>query len=345
MRIIKIDRKENFFEAVPDSTEDLWYLERIIQTGDLVSGKSERKIKAREEGEKTLKENIFVEIEVEKAELHEASGMLRMNGIIVSGHPLEFVELKAHHSLEIMPGKKIKVKKKQLKEYEIEKLEKAKKASGREKTLIVVMDDEEAEIAFLKDSGFEGKARILAKKEGKRFKSDYKKEDYFKEVLEKISALDAKQIVVAGPGFSANEFLEYAKKNGFQKNVFQESTNSVGTTGLNELAKSGKLEKIVSESMLLDESRAVERILKEIGKNSGLAEYGFNEVKKAAETGAVKELILSEEKLLHEREKIEEIMEKAEHGRAKIIVVSGNHEAGKKIKGLGGIAAILRFRI
>src|SRR3989338_2871961 len=101
MQILKIDRKSNYFEVVPDSFDDLYHLERLIEEGDLVSGSAERKIKAQQEGQKAEKQMIFVELEVEKAVFHESSNQLRIQGTVTAAKPEELVPLKAHHTLEI----------------------------------------------------------------------------------------------------------------------------------------------------------------------------------------------------------------------------------------------------
>src|SRR3989344_5798807 len=162
MQILKIDKRSGWFEVVPDSFDDLWHLEKLIEKGDKVSGSADRKIKAIEQGTAAHKEKIFVELEVEKAVFHEATNQLRVQGIVVAAKPEELVPLKSHHTLEGEIGKKIKVQKKALKNFHVERLERAKAATGREKVLLAVMDDEAADLAFLKDTGLEKKAHIKA---------------------------------------------------------------------------------------------------------------------------------------------------------------------------------------
>src|SRR3989344_5119860 len=186
MKVLKLDRKENFIEIMPDSLDDLWHVEKLVEKGDLVSGSWERKIKPKTEGEKAYRQKIFVELEVEKIEFHEETGQLMILGVVVFAKPEELVELKSHHTIEVEPGTRLKIRKKVLKQYHIERLEKAKNASGREKLLLVIMDDEAAELAFLKDSGLNVKAKILAAREGKRFGKKEKGNAFFEELLKKI---------------------------------------------------------------------------------------------------------------------------------------------------------------
>ena len=42
---------------------------------------------------------------------------------------------------------------------------------------------------------------------------------------------------------------------------------------------------------------------------------------------------------------IENIMKIVDNTKGDILIVSSDHEAGKKLDGLGGIAAILRYKI
>ena len=89
----------------------------------------------------------------------------------------------------------------------------------------------------------------------------------------------------------------------------------------------------------------LEKILAELGKNSGLVEYGLNEVEKAVQVGAVQMLLVTDKFLLEKREETEKVMQDAEKSGAEVHLVNAEHEAGKQLQSLGGIAAILRYKI
>ncbi|MFH1224458.1 MAG: mRNA surveillance protein pelota [Candidatus Diapherotrites archaeon] len=347
MKIIKIDRRNNSFEVVPESLDDLWHLERLIEKGDLVSGKSERKIKPKSEGEKAFRKDIFVEISAEEVALHEASGQLRVNGIITAGKPEEYVELKSYHALGIEAGYKIKVKKESLKNWQADRLEQAKRAAERGKMLAVVLDDEAADFALLKDAGIEHKGKIFAGKEGKQYATQEKGNvnRYFEEVLAKVHEHGADKVVFAGPGFVKMNLQKYIRDKKIKMQAFFESTNSVGVTGINELVKSGKLDRVAEELQVAAEMKLVESVYAEIGRNSGLVAYGVAEVRRAVEAGAVETLLVAERLLLADRDNIERIMESAERSRGRVHIISSRHDAGKQLEGLGGIAALLRYRM
>ncbi|MDO8634055.1 MAG: mRNA surveillance protein pelota [archaeon] len=345
MRILKIDRKNNFFEVVPDNMDDLWHLERIIEPQDVVCAKTERKIKPKEEGMEVTKENVYYEIEAERIEFHESSGHLRVLGVIVGGKPVELVEMKAHHSLEIFPSKETLVKKKALKNYQVERLEEAKQASGRGKTLIVVLDDEEAEIALLAEKGFETKARIRSQKSGKMFFTQEKKDVFFETIAKKVVEEAPQKIIFAGPGFTKDNFKKFLEDKRIKLPAFYLHTDSVGVTGLNELIKSGAIEEIIAQSQLAKETKLVEKILEELGRGSGMAVVGSQDSEKAIQAGAVEHFLLSDDYLLKNRKHAEELLAMVEQNGGKIHILSSKTEAGKKLSGLGGTACLLRYRM
>jgi len=345
MRIVKIDRENRVIEVVPESMDDLWHLGKIIETGDLVSGRSERKIKPKKEGEKPFRAEIFVKIDAEKVEFHRHSGELRVGGIVVEASPAELVGEREHHTLEIKEGRKVCIGKKEIKKWHVDRLEKAKAAGGREKLVLVVLDDEVADIALLKDFGFEDKAKIMAAKGGKQYAGENGEEGYFKEILKKVKELKAEKVIFAGPGFTRNNIENYIRDKKLKiGDLFFESTNSVGITGINELLKSGKVDRIVENLQLSKETALVERVFEQVGKGGAVA-YGWGRGEDAVRKGAVEQLIISEETMLEDRERAEKIMDLVEKVKGETHIISGEHEGVRRLKGIGGVAALLRYKI
>ncbi len=344
MRKIKVDLKNNFLELIPETTDDLWYLERILEKGDLVSGSSERKIKG-EEGRKAEKIIIWIEIQAEKIEFHENYRQLRISGPMKAMKPEEFFEANAFHSIEIGIRDKIRIKKNKIKEFQLKIIEKAVKNTGRNQLLLTVLDDEEAIIAEASEQGIKIKTTIKSGKQGKRFKQEKSKGNkYFEEIEKKIEEEGKDKVIIAGPGFTKSDFKKHLENKNKKFNAVFENTNSVGKTGLNELMKNGVIEKVLCESLLVKENKKMEEIMKEARKENSLIEYGLKEIEKAVENGAVEELIVSDKKFFEEREKIQELMEKTEEFKGKVMIFSSEHEAGEYLNGFGGIIALLRFK-
>lgn len=346
MKILSIDKKNNSIKAIPENMDDLWHLEKIIEIGDLISGSTDRRIKAKDIEQKSERIKLFVVLEVEKAEFHKFSGKLRVQGIIVEGKPPELIELKSHQAIEIELGQAVAIKKKALKKYQVERLKKAEKAGKRPAVLLVVLDDETASFGLLKEFELEAKGAIRSGSRGKRFKQDEGVQNkYFNEIMAKAKEINSETIVFAGPGFEKDSLKKFLESKSIKGNFLFANTNSTGITGLQELMKSNVLEKIAEQRQIRVEAVLVEEVLAGIGKNTGLAEYGFEQAKKAAETGAVKELLVLDSLLLQDRQKTEAIMDSVEKANGTVHIINAEQEPGKKLEGLGGIAVLLKFKL
>ncbi len=75
----------------------------------------------------------------------------------------------------------------------------------------------------------------------------------------------------------------------------------------------------------------------------GAVAYGRNEVQNAIEMGAVQEVLLTDALLRDSA--IMQMVEKAEQMQAKIVVLSTQFEPGERLDALGGIAALLRYKM
>jgi len=343
MKILKIDRKLNELAVVPESLDDLWHLEKIIEKGDVVSGSTDRKIKPKKEGEKAERIKLFVELQVEDVQFQEFSENLRIGGVMIGGKPEEFIELNSHQSLEVKAGDRVKITKKAIKAWQVERLRKAEKESATAKLLVVLMDDERAELAFVNQFSISKKASIKSDKRGKQYAEQ--KSDYFDEVLKKAQALEPKKILVAGPGFVKENFKKFVddkKIKNFPK-IFIEGTNSIGETGFRELVSQGKLGALEKEIQLSQESKIIEEFLAALAK--GKAEYGREQINKALEAGAVEKLIVAETYLMQHRKEAEETMDAAEGSGSETYIISSKNPQEKVVNGMGGIVAVLRYKM
>jgi len=342
MKIMKLDRRSGEIIALPESIDDLWHLEKIVDKGDIVSGSTDRKIKGSKEGEKAQRQKIFVEIDVEDAHFQEFSENLKIGGIIVAGHPEEYVELKTHQSLDVRIGDKLKIKKKSIKPWQIDRLRKAENESANARLLIILMDDEAAELAFVSQFSYSKKANIKSGKSGKQYAEG--KSDYFDNVLAKTVALEPKKILVAGPGFVKENFKKFVdgkKIKGFPP-IFIETTNSVGETGFRELVATGKLEALQNQLQMSKESKLIEEYLMLVAKEKG--EYGAGAVREAIEAGAAEKVILAETYLMQKREEAEGLLDMADKAGCETSIISSKNPAERSIQNFGGIVCTLRYK-
>jgi protein pelota len=94
-------------------------------------------------------------------------------------------------------------------------------STNKPKLLVVLMDDEEADFALVKDFGFDLKFSIKAERHGKQFKQEKEKENkYFAELMQKINESKFDKIIIAGPGFIKEDFEKYLKEKNFKGKYF-----------------------------------------------------------------------------------------------------------------------------
>ncbi|VVC04579.1 Peptide chain release factor subunit 1 [Candidatus Burarchaeum australiense] len=336
----------------PESDEDIWHIERVLGPGDIVKSQSMRRFKPGE-GESGDKRPVTVEIVAEKIEFHEQTGRLRITGKIKSGHPEEYIQIGAYHTIDVIPGEQVSVVKK-WKPYQLERLKEAQSESRRPKLAIVAMDEEKATIALVKGYG----VRKVCEIESRASKKDERKvhaqavAKYYGAILDKVKGY-GHRVIVAGPGFEKDNFRKFVEQN--DKDVLArlsfEGCSNCEMSGIYELMRQGIVSKIAGQERA---AREIEQMNEFIGAisggpssgtgGSGLAAYGRKAVAEALAYGAIERLMVNDE-LVRREEEIEKLVEKAEESGARVVYFNAHEYAGKQLEGFGGIAAFLKFKV
>ena len=88
---------------------------------------------------------------------------------------------------------------------------------------------------------------------------------------------------------------------------------------------------------------AVNNLLEEIGQNSSKVAYGLDETTSAINMGAVDKLLVLDKMVATNN--LGQHMDMVENMKGEVMVISCEHDGGKQLESLGGIAAILRYSI
>ncbi|HID20003.1 MAG TPA: mRNA surveillance protein pelota [Methanophagales archaeon] len=356
---------------VPESLDDLWHLKHVIESGDLVYSLTYRRIEAATDKvrpDKIEKKPIRLGMRVESVEFHKFSRRLRIKGVIEEGLD---TELGSYHTFNIEPGVQLSISK-DWKEHQLKRLREAEKAVDSPDVIIATIEDGEAVAGVVRQYGVDELFSVRygsGKGDGGSSKTVFF-EDVLKHLKNSFLSLDAEAIIIAGPGFIKDDFFSFVKDKDreFAKQARIEQTSSIGVSGFIEVLKRGAVERLRKEERLTREVKLMDRLMAEISKEEGeKAVYGTEEVRKALQYGAIETLMVCDERLMvpemeaeeegrwgkgerrgergEGREEIERLLEEVERGRGKIVVFSTEFEPGKRLKGLGGIAALLRFPI
>ena len=120
MEILHTDFKKGIVKLKISDYDDLWYLSRLIDTGDFITGKTTRKIKiGDDENAKTVKKVFTLKIEAETIDFSEHA--LRINGKVKEG--LEEVPKDSYHAISLEMDMEFSLEKGQWLTYQKQKLQ------------------------------------------------------------------------------------------------------------------------------------------------------------------------------------------------------------------------------
>ncbi len=346
MKILKKDMNKGFIKIRVDSLDDLWHLTHVIEEGDDLEGKTFRREEQQTDkirDERLEKKSVYLKVRAEKIEFHKNTNRLRVTGVIEEGE-----DVGRYHTFNIEEGTVIGITK-QWKDHHLERMHEAVESAHAPRILILAMDSGDATFGLVRGYGIDFLGDVSENVPGKYYSVTREKEQqqFFKETAEKIVRLldthDVEKVVIAGPGFTKQEFTTYLREEYPQLDgtYVLRKASTAGRTGVYEVVRRGDLEDVYKESRVSRELVLVEQMCQKILTDEAV--YGTETVEKALTYGAVDTLLILDKLMRDER--YEELMKQARSQNAEVYVISSEHEGGEKLEGLGGIAGLLRFKI
>ncbi|MBS3148860.1 mRNA surveillance protein pelota [Candidatus Woesearchaeota archaeon] len=346
MKIVLKNLKQGEIKLAVETSDDVWYLSQLIDAGDRVSGKTVRKIKATEEAD-PLKRAVFMAIVVEKVDF--VGDELRVAGKVIDGP--EDVARGSFHTFSIEPGVVFSLIKDEWLSYQLSRLDEACEQK-RSNILVCVFDREEAIFALLKKSKPEIIAHIKGDVERKRVQTNVKS-SFYEQVVKQLEEYDKRYsldvIVIASPAFWKEELLKVVKNDALRKKLVQATCSSVDERAIDEVLKRDEIRHAVNKERSALEMQLVDEVLSEIAKK-GAVVYGVAACESSAAQGAVSKLLITDSLIKRTREegafqRIDSILRCVDKSKGAVIIVSSEHMGGKRLDGLGGIAALLRYKL
>jgi protein pelota len=348
MKIIKLNINKGFAKILINSLDDLWHLSKIIEEGDLIKSRSERKVKFGGDTEKqrVVRKPVVVKIRVQNTVLNEAS--LRVQGEVMSGP--ESIPLHSMHTIDLHDNIEFEIEKSKWLNFQIARLKTAEKESVAPKILICLMDDEEANLAHLTPSGIKPIAHMTLRLTKKRLE-EKKSNDIEKvanEVVDKSKGVD--KIILGSPLFWKETLLKEVRNKSYEtaEKVILADVSTGSKKGFNEIVSRKIIDKIIKDSQLAKEDGLINALLEKISTNIDMVVYGIDATMRAAEAGALHFVAISEKLMNRDNENFESvktIIEQVEKSRGEVHIFNSKSEAGKQLIGLGGIGGILRYQI
>jgi len=347
MQVVFKDLKHGEIVVIPENLDDIWHLYNIIEKGDLVRAATFRTDEQKSDkirSKKPEKKRVILGIRVSEVKFHEFSDRLRIHGKIEEGPQ----NLGSFHTLNVDSDEmeKLSIVKEQWQDHQLQRLDESVKLRFESILTFVSLDEDDATVAVLRQSGVQFVAEVYSNRSGKMYESKDTENEYLDEIISVVKTNKTKEsaLIILGPGFAKDHLLKYGREKApqlFEKCIIY-GTSYSGMNGIQEAIKVGIINQITKENRVVFETGLVEKLFEEI-KKDGLVTYGENEVKNALISGAVDRLLITD--TLIRQKKGEELLKLAKENNSGFTIINTMHEAGKKIEGIGGIAALLRYKI
>ncbi|WP_330632046.1 mRNA surveillance protein pelota [Halocatena halophila] len=347
----QLDGGRERITVVPESTDDLWHLSNVLEAGDEVGGDTHRRVtrdddQLRDTGGE--REHMYVTLSVESIEFARFANRLRVGGVIVDASRED--QLDFHHTLNVEVNDEIEITKR-WKPDQRQRLAEADEATDTPDVAIATVEEGAAHVHTVAQYGAEHRTSLT----GPTGKGEYarSRSELFAELTAVLGRMDVDAIILAGPGFTKQDAYGYIESNDsdLAGQITMVDTAAVGDRGVHEVLKRGAVEEIQEETRIAREAELIDELTAAIAEGAK-ASYGIDAVETAAEYGAIETLLVVDDVLRRERgtdgdfeQDVNELLEAVDQKGGEIVVFSGEFDPGQQLRNLGGIAALLRYRL
>lgn len=351
MRIVEINDSYRMLKLKIEYEDDLWVLYNILSIGDIVYAKTTRELKT-SSGSK--RKSMILGVKVEWAEFQPFTTRLRVHGIIVEG-PRELDLVGQRHTLKVDVGDEILIyREKRWSSSDIEYIGKYLKR-GCVNALAIGIDYDDVAIAIIRDYGIEEISSFSLNLPGKDSPEDREEVVYSRVyeianmVINECRKREVNIVVIAGLGSLKNILKNKLEDMDRKIKIYLEDTSTGGISAIYEAIRREAIMKMLEDYSIVEEEKLIGEFLEKLSESIDIVRYGLSDVEKVVEYGVVEKLMVVSELVRsyneEERRRVEEILRKAESMGAKIKIFTSTHETYNQLKQLGGIAAILRFKL
>ncbi|KAF2465260.1 uncharacterized protein BDR25DRAFT_239850 [Lindgomyces ingoldianus] len=382
MRLLKsqIDQKHGsgFATLLPEEPEDMWHAYNIIQPSDRLRARAIRRVTKTSDSGSVASTRITMDltISVISTDFDIGSGQLHVAGKVASEN--EHVKLGSHHTLDLELQRKFTLEKGNgWDSVALGLLREACDSEKRAELWAVVMGEGIANICVITEHQTILRQRIEVpvprKRKGVIDGHNKAMDKFFSTTLSTLLRhLDLANsspqtdktvpLLLASPGFLAQTFLSYLKGEAIRTtnkpllaiipSIMVAHSSSPHVHSLSEVLASPAIRSTLSDTKYARETALMDRFHSLLRQDDGRAWYGPKEVEQAVEKGAVGRgggVLLISNALFRaqnvaERKRWVGLVDRVrEVEGGEVRVLSSLHESGKRLEGLGNIAAILTF--
>jgi len=346
-----------------------WYAYNLIQPSDLLYASAIRRVHTETATGTTASNRVHINllIRVRSLDFDPQASALHINGQIVNETP--HTRVGQYHTLDLELHRNFTLEKGEGWDSVSKEVVKEACASGAKRVgaWAVVMQEGKAAMVGLGAERTIVKGRVEVQVPGKSRSGHAKGSERFFQMtmdmlLKHVDLAESLPILLASPGFTAAAFLKFVNETavrtgnkammGQKANFLVVHSSSGHVHALNEVLQSPEVQARLKDTRYARETKLMDEFMTLLRKDDGRAWYGPKEVERAVEKGAVGRgggvLLISNGLFRAQdvaiRRRWVTLVDKVKDGEGgEVRVLSSEHESGRRLEGLGGIAAILTF--
>ncbi|KAG7290154.1 hypothetical protein NEMBOFW57_000151 [Staphylotrichum longicolle] len=352
--------------------EDMWHANNLISVGDIIHAPALRKVTVTTATGSTIGKGVRMNlsVKVKSTFFDPLASELKVSGTVVNEN--EWVSVGQHHTLTLRYEKadiKFTIwKKAGWDSVAIQSLKEALSEDRPEAIAAVVMQEGLANICLITEFRTIVKQRIesaIPKKRSTSKESSSGMTAFYDKTLSNLrNAVDfsiPRTLLLASPGFVAQDFRAHMQSEAARtgdkslQRIAKEAVIVHSSTGhvhsLNEVLKSPEVKKMMHDTKFTIETNLMDQFYDRMRKDDGKAWYGTKPVEKAIAEGAVGRgggVLLVNNAFFRSmdvatRRKYVALVDKVKKDGGEVRLLSSDHESGKRLEALGGIATILTY--
>lgn len=352
---------------IAEEPDDLWLIFNLINKEDQIRASTTRKVNSENATGSTgaFKVHLTLAISVEKVEYDFECHIIKVKGKTIEEH--KHVRKGQYHTLDLELDKKFYLTKPVWDALSLTQLYNARDSSRNAEVAVVIMQEGLAFVCLLTSNLTIQKAKIEVNipRKRKNFCSQHQKamEEFYEQILQAVmkhvNLSVIKCILVASPGFTKDQFLEYLWKEAARHDYKQllecrqKFLTAHSSTGFKHSIK-----EVLSDQQImskLDDTKAVQEIKlwnifqEMLSSEPARAVYGIRDVEIANHARAIKYMLLTDTSFrcsdLALRKKYSSLLYQVKSNGGEVKIFSSMHITGQQLNQLTGIAAILKFEV
>ena len=344
---------------LPTEPEDMWHANNLIRPDDILKATAIRKVVEESATGSTNSARMRTEltIRVQSTFFDPPSSALQVNGTVVAENAL--AALGQYHTLDLELQRPFTLWKQHGWDSVAQtELQEALRTDKGDALVAVVLGDtlNTAIVCLITEYQTLIKTRLEGSSNTKQFHTDV-----LTSLLDVADFSGQRLLVLASPGFSAQNFRTFITERGTRtedaklrrmgRDAVVVHTSSANVYALNEALRSPEVTAVVAKAKFRDETRIMDEVMTRVRQNDGRVAYGLRQVAQAVEEGAVgrgggtlmvNNALFRSDDVATRQQYVGMVDRVHEHG-GETHLLSSDHESGKRLDGLGGIAALLTY--